>query len=476
MDAMFGWKNHGSMFAGAMLALQGVEFLQAEPPRPIPLSTSAGDPRLPATAVPSANAAQGNRPFSLWADVLGLSSPPTATPQTQSSQTRAPSLPVSNIVRWEVLGRSVEGRVIEFAQFGNGPHQVLVIGALDGDKPEGVAMAEFLAAHLARFPKRTGDVTVTIVRDPNPDGRARRTPTNARGVLLDRNFNTPGWQRQGPATGPESDSEPETRGLAELLVDVQPERVIIFGTATGKATLGYTGPDEPLAKQVALEANAQLLTRESMRVPGSLASYTGDDRGIPTLRMSFVAAANADAIWSDHKRAILTAVGCGSPLDFMPLVAKYGPRKPRQVSGVPLAPSVQPLVGEVAQQPPPQAADQPGAQPEQIRFESLRQGLPTVTIDRTRVRRTTQSAFDELRPDAIANSSAPQTLAPMVPLAPQIVQQQPPQNFQRAGITTTPPPIVELQRLPPVESSFDSAPIPNLPPSRPLVTYPRTGR
>ncbi|MBL9165915.1 MAG: hypothetical protein JNL18_24540 [Planctomycetaceae bacterium] len=405
-----------------------------------------------------------------------MNSPPTAAPQTQPSQPRAPSLPVSNIVQWEVLGRSVEGRVIEFAQFGKGPHQVLVIGALEGDKPEGVAMAEFLAAHLARFPKRTGDVTVTIVRDPNPDGRARRTPTNARGVLLDRNFNTPGWQRQGPVTGPESDSEPETRGLAELLVDVQPERVVIFGTATSKATLGFTGPDEPLAKQVALEAGAQLLTRESMRIPGSLASYTGDDRGVPTLRMSFVPAANADAIWSEQKRAILTAVGCGSPLDFMPLVANYGPRKPRQVSGAPLAQPVQPLVGAVPPSAAPEVDGQPPPQPEMIRFESLKQGLPTVAIDRTRIRRTTESAFDELRTDAIATSGPPQTLAPMVPLAPQVAQPATPQIMQPAAMTTVPqPPIPVLQRLPPVESSFESPGRLNLPPARPIVDYPRTG-
>lgn len=469
---MTGWKFHGSMFASALLAVHGVEPVRAEPPRPIPLATSAGDPRLPSTAVPVASPPQSARPFSLWADVLGLSSPSTATSPTPTSPPRVPSLPISSSVRWEVLGRSVEGRVIEFAQFGTGGHQVLVLGALEGDQPEGVAMAEYLAAHLARFPKRLDDVTVTIVRDPNPDGRARRTATNARGVLLDRNFNTPGWKRHTAVTGPEPDSEPEVRGLAELLLDVQPERVVLFGSAAGKASLAFTGPDEPWAKQVALEANAQLQSPDTLRIPGSFASYTGDDRGIPTLRMSFVPAANGDQIWSDHKRAILTAIGCGSPLEFLPLVARYGPRKPRQTTGVPIAQPLMPLAGAVPPSAPPPEASVPQASPEVLRYDTLTQGLPTVKIDRTRVRRTTQSAFDEFRPnEALVSSGAPAVgIAPLVPIAPQMQPASPLDTPIVAAPVSSP----VIQRLPPIDAVAPPA-LPRMSPSWPLVSYPSTG-
>jgi hypothetical protein len=51
-------------------------------------------------------------------------------------------------VAWERLGVSAEGRPIEFLQFGGGRRQVLVVGSLEGDRPEGLE----LAAHLARFP------------------------------------------------------------------------------------------------------------------------------------------------------------------------------------------------------------------------------------------------------------------------------------------------------------------------------------
>ena len=39
------------------------------------------------------------------------------------------------LVRWDVLGRSLENRVIEYSQFGNGKHRVLVVGACAAMSP-----------------------------------------------------------------------------------------------------------------------------------------------------------------------------------------------------------------------------------------------------------------------------------------------------------------------------------------------------
>ena len=122
------------------------------------------------------------------------------------------------------MGRSLENRVIEYAQFGGGQHRVLVIGALRGNEPEGVALAQSLAEHLVRFPQRLDDLTVTIVRDPNPDGRIRRTSGNARGVELDRNFISSGWRSASDTSSTreqQPESEPETRVLADLMIDVR---------------------------------------------------------------------------------------------------------------------------------------------------------------------------------------------------------------------------------------------------------------
>ena len=504
-DAMRGSKRHGAICASLLLALQSIHPAAAQSPRPIPRAPAVPNRAISPTPTnqpqPTTQPPQPTRPFSMWADILGLNSPQpsTAIPQPpQTSQPRAPTLPVSTSIRWEVLGRSAEGRVIEFAQFGEGAHQVLVIGSLDGDKPEGVAMAEFLASHLSRFPKRLTDVKVTIVRDPNPDGRARRTAVNAQGVLIDRDFNTPGWQPVKGVTGPQPESQPETRTLAELLLDVQPERVILLSTAEQRTSISFTGPDEILAKQIAIECEGQLVGNELLRQPGVLASYTGDDRGIPTIRIGFVPQSNADAIWSVHKRALLTAIGCGSPLEFMPITMKYGPRQPRQTSGVPSDGPAPSLVGAIP------SADANANLPQTLSYEALRRGLPTVQIERSqiersRIERTTKSAYDvpptahpsvsnpqpgEMPPSP-AQPEPPPTTGAMVPiqrLTP-VKQESPPKvtsapipiQAMPASMTRGLPTSSRMERLPPADQVTPATTKPPVMPQRPIASYPSTG-
>ena len=246
-----------------------------------------------------------------------FSAQPASVPSAQPSA--AIALPAGQ-VRWEILARSAEGRPIEFLQFGDGEHQVLVIGSLQGDQPEGLAIAEMLAAHLSRFPRRLSDVTVTIVRDPNPDGRARRTSTNARGVELNRNFQTSGWRQahagRGASSGYQPESEPESRAIVELLADLKPERVVLLATTTGRASVSYQGPAETLARQAARDGELQLVPVDAAQEPGSLLTMTGLDRGIPSVRFGLVPRPTADAVWSDVKSGLMTAIGCGTPVDF----------------------------------------------------------------------------------------------------------------------------------------------------------------
>jgi hypothetical protein len=221
-------------------------------------------------------------------------------------------------VRWELLGKSVEGRAIEFAQFGAGARQVLVVGSLAGDEPEGVAAAEVLAANLARFPRRIENVTVTIVRNPNPDGHAKRAAGNANGVVLDRNFPTARWRKvvQGPKllSGRTPLSEPESQAIAQLLEDLQPDRVVLLGTASPKPTVLYAGPAEDLSRQLTLEAEGTLVPRDGDQLAGSLLMLTGEDRGIPTIRLGLPPRATAEEVFVANKRAIMTATGCGTPM------------------------------------------------------------------------------------------------------------------------------------------------------------------
>ncbi|HEX5500313.1 MAG TPA: M14 family zinc carboxypeptidase, partial [Thermomicrobiales bacterium] len=213
---------------------------------------------------------------------------------------------------WRTLTRSVEDRVIEYCRFGQGERQVLVVAPLAGDEVEGVELAERLASHLEQFPRRLTDTAVTIVRDPNPDGRFRRSPGNAHGVLLDRNFRTRHWRKipQGDRwlSGREPESEPETRAAADLLEDLKPQRIVILGSSRHTGVLNYAGPAEQIAVQVARLAGMRPLPLDSIDAAGAFAAYAGVDRGIATLVLRVPVRSTAAGNWSRYKRALLAAI------------------------------------------------------------------------------------------------------------------------------------------------------------------------
>src|SRR5436309_3292180 len=68
--------------------------------------------------------------ISFWTGAFGAQAAEPLLPSgSQAGKLDLPAL------RWETLGRSPENRVIEYAQFGTGSRQVLVVGPLAGDRP-----------------------------------------------------------------------------------------------------------------------------------------------------------------------------------------------------------------------------------------------------------------------------------------------------------------------------------------------------
>jgi protein MpaA len=132
-------------------------------------------------------------------------------------------------VRTTVLGRSVAGRPIRLTELGRSGARpvILVVGCIHGDECAGTAVTRRLRVGAA--PQRG---RLLIVDDLNPDGRARGTRTNARGVDLNRNF--PGkWRRRGVAfdpqySGPRPSSEPETRIAERLIRRERPDVTLWF--------------------------------------------------------------------------------------------------------------------------------------------------------------------------------------------------------------------------------------------------------
>jgi murein peptide amidase A len=125
-----------------------------------------------------------------------------------------------------VIGHSVRGRAILATMRGdpNAAERVLVIGCVHGDEPAGTRVARRLIAG-----PRPRQAAIWVVPTLNPDGVARGTRGNARGVDLNRNFPFD-WRPLGGLeySGPGALSEPESRAARRLILQVRPDLTIWF--------------------------------------------------------------------------------------------------------------------------------------------------------------------------------------------------------------------------------------------------------
>jgi protein MpaA len=127
------------------------------------------------------------------------------------------------------LGHSSRGRPIRITAFGDaraGP-RMLVVGCIHGTECAGTAAVRRLTVGC---PPENADIW--LLEDLNPDGHARSSRLNGRGVDLNRNFPS-GWRASGrpwdlqyPGTRPLS--EVETRIARKVVRRVRPEVTIWF--------------------------------------------------------------------------------------------------------------------------------------------------------------------------------------------------------------------------------------------------------
>jgi hypothetical protein len=163
------------------------------------------------------------------------------------------------------VGESVQGRRIVAVRRGpaDAPVRVLVTGSIHGVEPAGHAVV----ARLRRLAPPDG-VQVWTVRTFNPDGIARGTRQNARGVDLNRNFPVR-WRRTGRPfdtyyPGPRAASEPETRALMRLVRRIRPDLSIHYHQALKLVNL-TGGPDPELVRDYARRSGLPALRLPPLR-------------------------------------------------------------------------------------------------------------------------------------------------------------------------------------------------------------------
>ena len=128
----------------------------------------------------------------------------------------------------EQLGRSYEGRPIEVVHVAGPGPRILVVGCIHGNECEGIEITRLLERSSSR-------ADLWILHQLNPDGYARRSRTNARGVDLNRDF-LAATQR-------------ETRIARRLILRLRPDITLWFHQP--QAVVRAWGPSRAVASRYA---------------------------------------------------------------------------------------------------------------------------------------------------------------------------------------------------------------------------------
>ena len=151
----------------------------------------------------------------------GLAAGQTAGPPAAASESR----PVKAAYASQVIGHSVAGRPIVAWHLGETRKpKVVLIAGMHGNEAAPSAILRTL-----RDGRSVHGIDLWVVPAYNPDGLARGTRRNARGVDLNRNYPYHWAPLTGSYySGPEPASEPETRAMMRFLAKVRPDWILSF--------------------------------------------------------------------------------------------------------------------------------------------------------------------------------------------------------------------------------------------------------
>lgn len=161
--------------------------------------------------------------------------------------------------------------------------EILILGGVHGDEPEGIIAALILLHHwTSHFPFQ---FNATLIPQFNIEGIINKNRHNSAGVDLNRNMPTKDWSAEiknpryypGTAAG----SEPETQALLKYINNKKPQ--LIISLHSWNPVLNVNGDCLYVAEAIANVNNYKIDNDIGYPTPGCLGTYAGIERSSPTL-------------------------------------------------------------------------------------------------------------------------------------------------------------------------------------------------
>jgi murein peptide amidase A len=209
------------------------------------------------------------------------------------------------------IGTSASGNAIWGKHLGGSGERVLFIGGVHGNETEGVAATlgyfnEFFQDGKITEPRRD----IYFIPVMNPDGFLKHSRHNGNGVDLNRNMPTADWKQNDPSekyySGPAAASEPETQILIKVLEEFKPD--FIVSLHSWKPMFNVNGPAHGHAKRMHAELAYEITEDIGYPTPGSLGTYTGWERKVPTITFEIERGLALDTVYATVRGAILSVV------------------------------------------------------------------------------------------------------------------------------------------------------------------------
>ncbi|MDH5657558.1 MAG: DUF2817 domain-containing protein [Spirochaetia bacterium] len=212
----------------------------------------------------------------------------------------------------ELAYKSLQDRTIEHHSFGSGKLSVLAIGGVHGNESEGFLFLERFMDELTKGNiNLDSGITLHICPRINPDGCAVLRRTNQNNVDLNRNLPTKDWSGEFTDVryfpGKSAGSEVESEITIDLIQKTDPSLIISMHSYE-KAMVNYNGDCENLANAMGKKNGLVAKGDIGYPTPGSLGTYTGWERNLPTITLEILRGQEPGPVWDQHLDGFMDAV------------------------------------------------------------------------------------------------------------------------------------------------------------------------